>query len=141
VRFPRAPAAGIAFGESGATGLRAGHAARAPARAACLRRRVATARQGARSARGGRTWSDEWVKWRRPAEWPEDPNHSGLHALRHYFAIKLIEERVDPKDVRRALRHASLQLTLETQVHFWLHAEQQREIAGEALKPVAAGRR
>jgi integrase len=87
-----------------------------------------------------RTWSGEWVKWRRAAGWPEDPNHSGFHALRHYFATKLIVERVDPKDVQRALRHASLQLTLETYVHFWPRAERRRGIVGEALRPIAAGR-
>lgn len=87
-----------------------------------------------------RTWSGEWVKWRRAAGWPEDRKHSGFHALRHYFATKLIAERVDPKDVQRALRHASLQLTLEVYVHFWPRAERRRGIVGEALKPIAAGR-
>ncbi|MBM2616867.1 tyrosine-type recombinase/integrase [Actinoplanes sp. LDG1-06] len=87
-----------------------------------------------------RTWSGEWVKWRRLAGWPEDPKHSGFHALRHYFATKLIAERVDPKDVQRALRHATLQLTLEVYVHFWPRAERRRGIVGEALKPIIGGR-
>ncbi|GLW29885.1 tyrosine-type recombinase/integrase [Actinoplanes regularis] len=69
-----------------------------------------------------------------------DRKHSGFHALRHYFATKLIEEHGDPKDVRRALRHASLSITLETYVYFWPRAERRRGIKGEALKPVAAGR-
>lgn len=87
-----------------------------------------------------KTWSSEWVKWRRLAGWPEDRNHSGFHALRHYFATKLIKEHVDPKDVQRALRHGTLALTLETYVHFWPRAERRRGVVGEALKPIIAGR-
>lgn len=82
-----------------------------------------------------RTWSAEWVKWRRAAGWPEG-RHSGFHALRHFFATKLISEHVDPKDVQRALRHSSLQITLETYVHWWPRAERRRGIIGEVLRPV-----
>jgi integrase len=61
-----------------------------------------------------RTWSAEWIKWRRAAGWPEDSQHSGFHAL----------------------RHSTLQITLETYVHFW----PRRGIVDEALKSAAAGR-
>jgi integrase len=35
----------------------------------------------------------------------------------HYFATSLITAGADPTDVQRALRHASLRITLETYVH------------------------
>ncbi|MBB2944808.1 integrase [Actinoplanes lutulentus] len=85
-----------------------------------------------------RTWSAEWVKWRRAAGWPEE--HGGFHALRHCFATTLITNHADPKEVQRALRHSILQITLETYVHFWPRRERRRGVVGEVLKSAAAGR-
>ncbi|MFC3384894.1 tyrosine-type recombinase/integrase [Couchioplanes azureus] len=87
-----------------------------------------------------RTWSAEWIKWRRAAGWPEDAQHSGFHALRHFFATTLITNHADPKEVQRALRHSTLQITLETYVHFWPRRERRGGIVGDALKSAAAGR-
>ena len=85
-----------------------------------------------------RTWSAEWVKWRRAAGWPEE--HGGFHALRHFFATTLITNHADPKEVQRALRHSTLQITLETYVRFWPRRERRRGVVGEVLKSAAAGR-
>jgi integrase len=87
-----------------------------------------------------RTWSAEWMKWRRAAGWPEDSQHSGFHALRHYFATTLIRNHTDPKEVQRALRHSTLSITLETYVHFWPRRERRRGIVGETLKSAAGNR-
>ena len=59
-----------------------------------------------------RTWSDLWVRWRDRAGWPKE--QGGFHALRHFFATTLIANNAKPKDVQRALRHKTLQITLET---------------------------
>ncbi|RZU50998.1 site-specific recombinase XerD [Krasilnikovia cinnamomea] len=87
-----------------------------------------------------RTWSAEWIKWRRKAGWPEDPNHSGFHALRHYFATTLIAHHADPKDVQRALRHKGLQITLETYVHWWPRAERVKGLIGAHLQRALGAR-
>ncbi|WP_236717906.1 tyrosine-type recombinase/integrase [Actinoplanes sp. TFC3] len=79
-----------------------------------------------------RTRSAEWIKWRRKAGWPED--HSGFHALRHFFATTLFTNPSDPKKVQRALRHATLQITLETYVHFWPRRERRRGVVGKVLR-------
>ncbi len=86
-----------------------------------------------------RTWSAEWIKWRRAAGWPEDSQHSGFHALRHFFATTLMTNHADAKEVQRALRHSTLSITLETYVHFWPRRERRRGVVGEALRPAAAG--
>ena len=85
-----------------------------------------------------RTWSNEWVKWRERAGWPKE--HGGFHALRHFFATTLITNHADPKEVQRALRHSTLQITLETYVHFWPRRERRRGVVGDVLR-VAAERR
>lgn len=87
-----------------------------------------------------RTWSAEWIKWRRAADWPEDSQHSGFHELRHFVATTLITHHAEPKEVQRALRHSTLQMTLETYVHFWPRRKRRLGIVGEALKSVADGR-
>jgi hypothetical protein len=61
-------------------------------------------------------WSRLWKRWRAAAGWPEQAT---FHAPRHYFATTLITAGADPTDVQRALRHASLRITLETYVHWW----------------------
>jgi integrase len=80
------------------------------------------------------TWSKEWIKWRTNAGWPDDPHHSGFHALRHFFATTLISNGADPKDVQRALRHKTLQITLETYVHWWPRRERRRGVVGALLQ-------
>ncbi|GLZ01628.1 tyrosine-type recombinase/integrase [Actinoplanes sp. NBRC 103695] len=84
-----------------------------------------------------RTWSAEWVKWRERADWPKE--HGGFHALRHFFATTLITNRADPKEVQQALRHRTLQITLETYVHFWPRRERRRGVVGEMLRRASAG--
>ncbi len=84
-----------------------------------------------------RTWSAEWIKWRTRAGWPDDARRSGFHALRHFFATTLITNHVDPKDVQRALRHATLQKTLEIYVHYWPRRERRKGIAGAVLEAAA----
>jgi integrase len=78
-----------------------------------------------------RTWSNEWIKWRDQAGWPKE--HGGFHALRHFFATTLISNNAEPKDVQRALRHKTLQITLETYVHWWPRRERRRGIIGQVL--------
>ena len=82
-----------------------------------------------------RTWSAEWVKWRERAGWPKE--HGGFHALRHFFATTLITNHADPKEVQRALRHRTLQITLETYVHFWPRRERRRGVVGQVLQRAA----
>ena len=82
-----------------------------------------------------RTWSGEWVKWREKAGWPKE--HGGFHALRHFFATTLITQHADPKEVQRALRHSTLQITLETYVHFWPRRERRRGVVGDVLRAAA----
>ena len=52
----------------------------------------------------------------------------------------LITSHVDPKEVQRALRGATLQITLETYVPFRARRERRRGVVGEALKSAPAGR-
>jgi integrase len=85
-----------------------------------------------------RTWSAEWIKWRERAGWPK--KHGGFHALRHFFATTLITNHADPKEVQRALRHSTLQITLETYVHFWPRRERRRGVVGDVLNRAAADR-
>jgi site-specific recombinase XerD len=66
------------------------------------------------------------------ADWAEQ--NSGFHALRHFYATTLITNHADPKVVQRALRHATLQITLETHVHFWPRRERRRGGVGEVLR-------
>jgi integrase len=49
------------------------------------------------------------------AGWPKE--HGGFHALRHFIATTLITNHAEAKEVQRALRHGTLQITLETYVH------------------------
>ncbi|WP_285690987.1 tyrosine-type recombinase/integrase, partial [Actinoplanes sp. NBRC 103695] len=86
-------------------------------------------------ARAG--WPAEWVKWRERAGRPKE--HGGFHALRHFFATTLITNHADPKEVQRALRHRTLQITLETYVHFWPRRERRRGVVGDVLRQAAAG--
>jgi integrase len=86
-----------------------------------------------------RTWSAEWIKWRRKAGRPE--KNSGFHALRHFCATTLITNHADPKEVQRALRHATLQIMLETYVHFWPRHERRRGVVGEVLRWAAGDHR
>jgi integrase len=79
-----------------------------------------------------RTWSREWIGWRDKAGWPKE--HGGFHALRHFFATTLITNNAEPKDIQRLLRHKSLQLTLETYVHWWPRRERRRGIVGALLQ-------
>jgi integrase len=85
-----------------------------------------------------RTWSNEWVKWRDRAGWPKE--HGGFHALRHFFATTLITNNAEPKDVQRLLRHKTLQITLETYVHWWPRRERRKGLVG-ALLQAASDRR
>lgn len=57
-----------------------------------------------------------------------------LHALRHFFATTLITNNAEPKDVQRALRHKSLQITLENYVHWWPRRERRRGVIGDVLR-------
>jgi hypothetical protein len=85
-----------------------------------------------------RTWSAEWIKWREKAGWPKE--HGGFHALRHFFATTLITNHADPKEVQRALRHSTLQITLETYVHFWPRRERRRGVVGDVLRAASEQR-
>lgn len=77
-------------------------------------------------------WSREWIGWRDAAGWPKE--HGGFHALRHFFATTMITNHVEPQEVQRALRHASLRRTLETYVHWWPKTDRPRGVVGAALR-------
>lgn len=79
-----------------------------------------------------RVWADLWVRWRDQAGWPKE--HGGFHALRHFFATTLIANNAKPKDVQRALRHKTLQITLETYVHWWPRQERVTGLIGAQLQ-------
>ncbi|WP_245722682.1 tyrosine-type recombinase/integrase [Micromonospora matsumotoense] len=58
-----------------------------------------------------RCWSELWDAWRSAAGWPKGGT---FHSLRHFFATTLMSNGVEPQEVQKALRHASLRITLET---------------------------
>jgi integrase len=58
-------------------------------------------------------WSIMWADWRKAAGWPGDGT---FHDLRHFFATTLLANGVDPAELQRALRHATLRRTLDTYV-------------------------
>ena len=64
-----------------------------------------------------RRWCEHWTRWRNAAGWPV--KHGTFHALRHFCATTMLTNGVDPQHVQKTLRHASLQFTLTTYVH-WL---------------------
>ena len=77
------------------------------------------------------------IKWHRRRAGREELDHSGLLALRHFFATTLITNYADPKEVQRALRYSTLQITLETYVHVW---ERRRGVVGDVLRAAAERR-
>jgi integrase len=62
-----------------------------------------------------------------------------FHALRHFFATTLITSHADPKEVQRALRHSTLQITLETYGHFWPRRSRKKGAVGDVLRSAADG--
>lgn len=84
--------------------------------------------------RGGaitdKRWAEMWSKWRTAAGWPDE----GFHALRHFCATTLITHGVEPQAVQKALRHASLRITLETYVGYWPKSDRPRGVVGGALR-------
>jgi integrase len=78
-----------------------------------------------------------WKWWRAAARWPEEAT---FHSLSYYFATSLITAGADPTDVQRALRHATLRITLETYVHWWPKKDRRRSIVGTALMAAAGAR-
>jgi integrase len=81
------------------------------------------------------TYAKRW--WAR-AGWPKE--HGGFHALRHFFATTLITHHADSKEIQRAPRHSTLQITLEMYVHFWPHRERRRGVVGDVLRAAAERR-
>ncbi|MBN1174691.1 MAG: site-specific integrase [Micromonosporaceae bacterium] len=79
-------------------------------------------------------WSLMWAKWRVAAGWPAEGT---FHSLRHFFATTLMSNGVDPQDVQKALRHASLRITLETYVHWLPKRNRPRGVIGTVLSRAA----
>jgi integrase len=52
----------------------------------------------------------------------------------------LIAAGADPTYVQRAMRHASLRITLETYVHWWPKKASRRSVVGAALSKARADR-
>lgn len=75
-------------------------------------------------------WSGMWVQWRKAAGWPEEGT---FHSLRHFCATTLMSNGVEPQEVQRVLRHASLSMTLETYVHWLPKKDRQRGVIGVVL--------
>lgn len=80
-----------------------------------------------------RYWSELWDAWRSAAGWPKEGT---FHSLRHFFATTLMSNGVEPQEVQKALRHASLRITLETYVHWMPKKDQRRGLVGQLLRPV-----
>jgi integrase len=81
-----------------------------------------------------RTWSGEWIKWRRKAGWPEDPKQNGFHPLRHYFATTLIREPCRSEGGTAGVTPRNASDHLEIYVHFWPRQDRPRGVAGAALR-------
>ncbi|WP_229403484.1 tyrosine-type recombinase/integrase [Micromonospora okii] len=81
----------------------------------------------------GRYWSELWEDWRIAADWPKEGT---FHSLRHFFATTLMSNGVEPQEVQKALRHASLRITLETYVHWMPKKDRRRGLVGQILRPV-----
>ena len=77
-----------------------------------------------------------WVPARKAANLPEG---TGIHALRHYYASRLIRFGESVKTVQNRLGHASASETLDTYSHLWPDADDRtREaVTGLLTKPVA----
>ncbi|MEV6801072.1 tyrosine-type recombinase/integrase [Micromonospora rifamycinica] len=80
-----------------------------------------------------RYWSELWETWRSAAGWPKEGT---FHSLRHFFATTLMSNGVEPQEVQKALRHASLRITLETYVHWMPKKDRRRGLVGQLLRPV-----
>ncbi|MEU0154420.1 tyrosine-type recombinase/integrase [Micromonospora fulviviridis] len=80
----------------------------------------------------GRYWSELWEDWRIAADWPKEGT---FHSLRHFFATTLMSNGVEPQEVQKALRHASLRITLETYVHWMPKKDRRRGLVGQILRP------
>lgn len=68
------------------------------------------------------------------------PRGTGLHALRHYYASRLIRYGESVKTVQKRLGHASAQETLDTYGHLWPDADERtREAVADlfAANPLA----
>ena len=83
-------------------------------------------------------WSELWATWRTAAGWPKEGT---FHCLRHFFATTLMSNGVDPQDVQKALRHASLRITLETYVHWLPKKDRPRGVIGSVLARADQARR
>lgn len=77
-----------------------------------------------------------WVPARKAADLP---SHIGIHALRHYYASRLIRFGESVKTVQNRLGHASASETLDTYSHLWPDADDRtREaVAGLLSEPAA----
>lgn len=63
---------------------------------------------------------------------PERPKYT-LYALRHYFASKLIEQRVDLKFIQDAMGHSKIEITLNVYGHLLEQREKAKKDTAEAL--------
>ncbi|HCU48636.1 MAG TPA: hypothetical protein DGG94_02200 [Micromonosporaceae bacterium] len=85
-----------------------------------------------------RRWSEHWTPWRKAAGWPDDGGT--FHALRHFCATTMLTNHVDPQHVQKMLRHASLQVTLATYVHWLPRAERPRSVVSTVLRAATRDR-
>jgi integrase len=85
-----------------------------------------------------RRWSEHWVRWRDAAGWPA--RHGTFHALRHFCATTMLTHGIDPQHVQKTLRHASLQRTLNTYVHWIPRRERPINIISQALQTASRKR-
>jgi len=67
------------------------------------------------------------------------PSDVGIHALRHYYASRLIRFGESVKTVQNRLGHASASETLDTYSYLWPDADDRTRdaVAGLLTKPVA----
>lgn len=78
-----------------------------------------------------RRWAEAWGPAARAAGLPP---RTGMHALRHFYATRLIESGASVKTVQLALGHAKASMTLDVYLGLWPEAtDRTRTILDEAL--------
>jgi len=55
------------------------------------------------------------------------------HALRHYFASKLIEKRKDPKFIQQKMGHSRIEITMNIYGHLMKDREEAHRLTAEEL--------
>ncbi|MBG6140625.1 tyrosine-type recombinase/integrase [Longispora fulva] len=77
-----------------------------------------------------RRWALLWCSWREQAGWPKEGT---FHSLRHFFATTMIQEGAEPTEIQHELRHAKLETTWSTYIHWWPRRHRVQALVSSAL--------